>query len=262
MNKLVPLLLLLIILASCNASKDVLYMQDIPINKTDTIFETEGMRVRSKDKLAIVVSCKNPELSAMFNLPVVSSQGNSDMLSAGQQQKMLGYFVDNEGNIDFPILGTLHVSGLTRKEISDLIKHRIKDENLIQDLIVTVDFANLKFSVLGEVKAPGMYDIEGDRITILEAIGMAQDLTIYGKREKVLVIREENGKRINYQIDLRSSQFFTSPAYYLQQNDVVYVQPNNVRAGQSTINDNNFKSVTLWTSIASLFTTIAILIWK
>ena len=132
----------------------------------------------------------------------------------------------------------------------------------MNDPVVTVDFMNLYFSVLGEVKNPGKYSITKDRISLLEALSMAGDLTIYGKRDAIYVIREEDGKRVTYAVDIRSTDFFRSPVYYLMQNDVVYVQPNKVRAGQSTINENNVKSVSLWLSIGSFLTTLGVLLFK
>lgn len=262
MKKSTLLLLIIAILTSCNASKEIVYMQDATSGTNESHIAFRNIKIQPRDKLSIIVSSKNPELSSLFNLQMVNTGGDQNVLMGGQQLRQLGYTVDNTGSIDFPIFGRIKVEGLTREELSELVKKKIKDENYIQDPIVTVEFANLKFSVLGEVKSPGIYSIEGDRLTILEAIGMAQDLTIYGKRDNIMVVREENGIRTSYHLDLRSSDFFNSPAYYLQQNDVVYVQPNSVRAGQSSINENSFKSVTLWTSITSLLISVAILIWK
>ena len=128
--------------------------------------------------------------------------------------------------------------------------------------MVTVEFMNLYFSVLGEVKSPGKYTISKDQITLLEAIAMAGDLTITGKRDAIFVIREEAGQRITHWVDLRSQDIFQSPVYYLKQNDVIYVQPNKMRAGQSTINENNVKSVSLWISIASFLTSLGVLLFK
>ena len=262
MNKTRLVLLICVIFFSCNTSKKIVYMQDAVPAISETKVSLRNITIQPKDKLLIIVSSKTPELSSLFNIPIVSTPDTKNVLSSGQQQKFLSYTVDSQGEIDFPIFGNIAVQGLSKEELARTIKEKIKSENYIQDPIVTVEFANLKFSILGEIKAPGVYSIEGDRITILEAIGMAQDLTIYGKRDNVMVIREDGGKRTNYLIDLRSSEFFNSPAYYLQQNDVVYIQPNNVRAAQSTVNENSLRSVTLWTSIASLLTTIAVLIWK
>ena len=220
-----------------------------------------GITIQPKDMLSIVVTSKNPELSAMFNLPTVSYQSGSE-ITAGEStaQQLMGYVVDEEGFIDFPVIGKIKVSGMNRWELQDKIKNEISDRNLLKDMVVTVEFMNFKISILGEVKTPGSYSIEGDKVTILEAISMAGDLTIYGQRDNVYVIREDGDERTTYKIDLRSTSLFDSPAYYLKQNDIVYVQPNKVRAGQSTINENNMKSVTLWMSIASLLSSIGVLI--
>jgi len=143
-----------------------------------------------------------------------------------------------------------------------MVKEMLIDRNLIKDPIVTVVFSNMTFAVLGEVVRPGQYVIEKDQMTILEALSKAGDLTIYGMRDKVFLIRENKSDRVTYQMDLRSSQLYNSPAFYVQQNDVIYVEPNGVRANQSTINGNNIRSVSLWISITSLLTTIAVLIFK
>ena len=173
-----------------------------------------------------------------------------------------GYTLDDKGAIDFPVLGNLTVAGMTRSQIAALVKQRLKEENLVNDPVVTVEFMNLSFSVLGEVKTPGKYSISKDYITLLEAISMAGDLTIYGKRDAIFVIREEKGERVTHWVDLRSCDLFKSPVYYLKQNDVVYVQPNKVRAGQSTLNENSVKSVGLWISIGSFLTSLGVLLFK
>ena len=151
---------------------------------------------------------------------------------------------------------------MTKSQIAALVKQKLIDENLVKDPVVTVEFMNLYFSVLGEVKSPGKYSITKDQITLLEAISMAGDLSIYGKRNAVFVIREENGERVTHWADLRSKDVFNSPVYYLKQNDVIYVQPNKVRAGQSTLNENSVKSVSMWITIASFLTSLGVLIFK
>ena len=135
-------------------------------------------------------------------------------------------------------------------------------KNLILDPVVTVNFLNLHISVLGEVAHPGQISIDHDKINLFEALSKVGDLTIYGRRDSVLVIREEDGKRTTYSVDLRSTKIFDSPVYNLKQNDIVYVKPNLTRAGQSTVNDNNVKSISLWLSITSVLTTLGILIFK
>ena len=174
------------------------------------------------------------------------------------QQRVLGYLVDKNGEIDFPILGKLQVAGLTRLELTELIKQKLIEEDLIKDPIVTVQFLNFKVSVMGEVSRPGSFTINSDRITLLEALSMAGDLTIYGRRDRVAVIRETDGKRTILFHDLRSSDIFLSPCYYLQQNDIVYVEPNKAKAGQREINSNT--SMSVWLSAVSILATISSLI--
>ena len=149
---------------------------------------------------------------------------------------------------------------MTRWQLSDMIKGRLLDEGLLNDAVVTVEFMNFKISVMGEVNAPGTYTIEGDKITILQALSLAKDLTIFGKRENVTVIRELDGKRTMYNIDLCSVDMFKSPAYYLQQNDIIYVEPSEIRARQSTVDDKGLRTTSILVSSGSLLVSIATLI--
>lgn len=245
---------------SCDTYKKINYLQDVVPDKAERIAINKGILIQPKDMISIVVSSRNPELAVMFNLPVISYQAGSETVSNGGSQRLLGYVVDNDGYIDFPVLGLVKAAGLTRWELAKEIKGMIVDGNYIKDPVVTVEFMNFKISVMGEVTSPGTYNIEGDKITILQALSLARDLTIFGRRDNVSVIREQDGERVIYQVDLRSASIFESPAYYLQQNDIVYVEPNKVRAGQSTINENNIKSVSLWVSIGSFLTSLAVLV--
>lgn len=244
-----------VLCTSCASSKKVVYLQDVVPLKQQDIEQKYEVYIHNDDLLAIMVNSKNPELALPFNMPMVSYQLGSQ---TAPQQRVLGYLVDTNGDIDFPILGKLHVAGLTRLQLTDMIKQRLIDEVLIKDPIVTVQFLNYKVSVMGEVNRPGSFNISGDRITLLEALSMAGDLTIYGRRDRVAVIREKDGKRTILMHDLRSSDIFNSPCYYLQQNDIVYVEPNKAKAGQSEINQN--KSVGVWLSAASILVSIASLI--
>jgi polysaccharide export outer membrane protein len=264
--RLVRLIILSLVIASLSSCasktyKNINYLQDVTSDTTWMMTTNEGIVIQPKDQLSIVVSSKDPELAASFNLPVASYQAGSEITSTNSgYQKLLGYVVDNDGDIDFPILGTLHVAGLNRWQVSQMIKEELEDRELLKGAVVTVEFMNFKISVLGEVNSPGSYTVQGDKITLLQALSLAKDLTIYGKRDNVTVIREQNGKREAYKVDLRSKDLFDSPAYFLQQNDVVYVEPNAVRARQSTLNENSVRSVSFWTSIGSFLTTIANLI--
>ncbi len=256
---LLSLLFSLALLSSCNTSKEIIYFQDVQVNNPEAVAPPKDITVQPKDQISIVVSSKDPELAALFNLTRGSTGQNGGGNSGGEAS---GYTLDDKGAIDFPVLGSLTVADMTRSQIAALVKQRLKEENLVNDPVVTVEFMNLSFSVLGEVKTPGKYSISKDYITLLEAISMAGDLTIYGKRDAIFVIREEKGERVTHWVDLRSCDLFKSPVYYLKQNDVVYVQPNKVRAGQSTLNENSVKSVGLWISIGSFLTSLGVLLFK
>ena len=243
--------------ASCSTYKKINYIQDAQLDTALTMIANQGILIQPMDMISIVVSSRDPELARIYNLPVVTYQAGSESSVSNFSQRLIGYSVDNDGNIQFPELGTIHVAGLNRWQLAELIREKLS--SLVKDAVVTVQFMTFKISVTGEVTSPGVFDISGDKITIFEAISLARNLTIYGRRDGVYVIREQNGSRTIYQVDLRTVDMFNSPAYYLQQNDVVYVEPNKVRAGQSTINENNLKSVSLWVSIGSFLSTLATL---
>jgi polysaccharide export outer membrane protein len=253
---------LVAILASCSSQtyKKINYIQDITDNTSMSMSVNKGIIIQPQDQLSIIVTSRDPKMAVPFNLSVSTFYTGSEMSAAGGSQRITGYVVNNEGDIAFPSLGDIHVAGLNRWELQDLIKDRLSDTGLLKDAIVTVEFLNFKVSVLGEVASPGTYSVTGDKITILQALALARDLTIYGQRDNVKVIREQNGKRQIYTMDLTSSDIFNSPAYYLQQNDVVYVTPSTVRAGQGEINENYFKSGSFWISLTSISATLATLI--
>jgi polysaccharide export outer membrane protein len=234
-------------------------MQDISeANRHTKISEIPEIIIQPQDMLSIVVSSKEPELAVPFNLPMVSYQGVGDTYT---QQRILGYIVDKEGNIDFPVLGKLHVGGLTRNQLAQFLKEKIISEDYIKDPVVTIQYMNFRVTVNGEVVRPGTYEIKGDHVTLLEALSMAGDLTIYGQRDNVKVVREKNGERRVCEVDLRTADIFDSPVYYLQQNDIIYVTPSKYRSNQS----NNFgqvQQISLWVSIASFLSSVAVLAFK
>jgi polysaccharide export outer membrane protein len=250
----------LMAMVSCSTVKDIAYFQNKVVNEPEAIDKHAGIVIQAKDMLSIVVSSRNPELVAMFNLPVVSYQAGSEVVSTGYNQRLMGYVVDNEGNIDFPVLGPIKVAGLTRWELSELIKNKLLNDGLLTDAVVTVEFMNFKVSVIGEVNSPGTYSLQNDKVTILQAISLARDLTIFGQRENVCVIREREGERVIYEINLCDVSMFNSPAYYLQQNDVVYVQPSEVKARQSTTDDKALRMTSIFVSGGSLLVSVAALI--
>jgi len=256
MNR-VCVILLCCVLASCRTQEKIVYFQDAVDRATENIPVYQGIVIQPKDIISIVVSSKIPELALSYNLPLHSYIAGSTSTSSSYSQRLLGYLVDAEGYIDFPGLGKLKVAGMTRDQLSEMIKKNLIDEGLINDPIVNTEFMNFKISVFGEVANPGTFDIQDDKITIFDAIGRAGDLTIYGKRDDVLVQREQNGVVTYYRLDLRSTAIIHSPAFYLQQNDVIYVTPNKVVAARSRINENRTLGVGI--SLASLVTNMIVL---
>ena len=253
------LLALALAAASCSTYKKINYLQDVQVDTALTMVANQGIVIQPQDMISIVVSSRNSELARIYNLPVVTYQAGSEVSALNSyNQRLIGYTVDNDGCIDFPELGKIPVAGMNRWQLAEDLKARLAD--VVKDAVVTVEFLNFKISVTGEVTSPGVFNIQGEKITLFEALNLAKNLTIFGRRDGVYVIREQNGQRTIYQVDLRTVDMFNSPAYYLQQNDVVYVEPNRVRAGQSTINENNIKSVSIWVSIGSFLTTIATLL--
>lgn len=253
------------ILVSCGTEKKILYFQDMKTDSTSVITNQKDIILRPMDQISILVSSKDPEMAVIFNLTraqyrVGYNSGANGGYTNANNGEISGYTLDENGDIDFPQLGTLHLAGMTRSQAARYVKSCLLDAGLVNDPVVTVEFLNLYFSALGEVVRPGKYAITKDCITILEAISMAGDLTITGLRDRVQLIREQDGKRTTYIVDLRSTDLFNSPAYYIQQNDVIYVQPNTMKVGQSTINENNIKSVSMWVSISSFLVTLSTLI--
>lgn len=248
------------LLSSCATPKNIAYFQNRLIDQPEQIDKHGGIVIQPKDMLSIVVSSKNPELVVMFNLPIVSYQAGSEITSGTGNLRLMGYVVDNDGYIDFPVLGRLKVAGLTRWELSEMIKEKLIRDGYLTDCVVTVEFMNFKVSVIGEVNAPGTYSIEGDKVTVLQAISLARDLTIFGLRDNVTVIRERDGERVMYEINLCDVSMFNSPAYYLQQNDIVYVQPSEIKARQSTTDDKALRMTSIMVSSGSLLVSIATLI--
>ena len=260
-NILIALCVALMAIVSCGQVKDIAYFQNKVVDQPEAIDKHAGIVIQPKDMLSIVVSSRNPELVAMFNLPVVSYQAGSEIVATGgYNQRLMGYVVDNDGYIDFPVLGPIKVAGLTRWELSNQIKELLLKGGYLSDAVVTVEFMNFKVSVIGEVNAPGTYTMTNDKVTILQAISLARDLTIFGLRENVCVIREREGERVIYEINLCDVSMFNSPAYYLQQNDVVYVQPSEVKARQSTTDDKALRMTSIFVSGGSLLVSVAALL--
>jgi polysaccharide export outer membrane protein len=202
-------------------------LHDANINSPTKIQNRQEITILPYDRLSIVISSKPPELATPFNLTSVSSSVDG-VSSSLDQRHQLYYTVNKNGNIELPILGEIHVEGLTQEQLANHIKEQLAKENYINNPIITIRFINMNVYIAGEVANPGVYEITKNYLTLLEAITMAGDLTAYGKRNNVKVIRENKGERIVYSLNLLSVELFDSPAYYLQQNDYIYVEPINV----------------------------------
>jgi polysaccharide export outer membrane protein len=253
-------LLAIVMLSSCASRKDYIYLQDMNELQEYPVIQKYEAIIHRDDKLNITVNSKNPELALPFNIDgssySVGENGEIRTTAAPTNGKEpQGYLVDVNGNIDFPVLGKLHVEGLTRAQLTSLIKKRLIEDGHIADPIVTVNFLNFKFSVLGEVNGVGTYEITGDRITLLEALAMAGDLKSTARLDRIGVIREYGNKRRILFHDIRSKDIFLSPCYYLQQNDIVYVEPTRQKADERTQrNMTRFQMILSFiTSITSIF---------
>lgn len=251
-----------LLVAACSTPKDITYMQGFSDGQVQSIRQQSRLTVQADDKLSIVVNSKDPELAEVFNLAVAQHRiGMTN--STSQSTNTSSFTVDENGNIDYPILGSIHVGGMTRPQIEKMIKEKILAAGLLQDPVVIVEFLNATVSVLGDVLRPGEYPIDRDNMTVLQAISKAGDLNITGLRENVLVVREENGQDKAYRLNLtQTDSLFQSPAYYIQQNDVVYVEPNATKKRQATTAGNSVLTPAFWISVASLLTTITALIIK
>lgn len=241
--------------SSCSPTKDIVYFQDLKPGTVEDINNSYStIKLRPGDKLSINVTTRDEQMNRIFNLQY-------GQINSSSTRTQLGYTVNGDGNIEFPIVGTIHVAGLSRDELEQKIKDTLIEKQLVKDPVVSIDYLNLGFSVLGEVARPGYYTIDRDSPTLLEAIGMAGDLTIEGVRDTVLIMRQENGKQHVYSINMTDNTSITSsPAYYLQQNDVIYVKPNKYKQRQTTVNGNTVRSTSFWISLASLLTSIFVLI--
>lgn len=262
-GKLGAMALLILFVTSCSTPKNITYMQGLENGQTENINVARRFTAQPDDRLSIIVTSRDPRLADMFNLAVTQKVVGYNTSSGSYNPSSASYTVNPDGTINFPVLGSIYVAGKSRSEISKDITDRLKSGDLLKDAVVTVDFLNAKIAVLGDVNAPGEYPVDHDNLTILQAIAKAGDLNITGMRENVLVIREEGGKDIAYRVDLtKTSELMSSPAYYLQQNDVVYVEPNPAKKRQATANGNTVVTPSFWLSVTSVLTTIAVLIVK
>lgn len=252
-------ILSLCLLASCSTKRSPLtYFEDISdVYEQMAPTDNYSLRIQPDDELFIAVLSLSPEASAIYNLPYANPATNSELLQT-QQPSQMTYIVDTEGNINFPVLGKLHVEGMTTEQLRDELIKRISVE--VEDPQVTVRLLNFRVNVAGEVKQAGPQKVTTERYSVLDALTAAGDLTEFGERNNVLVIREEDGKRVAHRLDLNSSELLTSPYFYLKQNDYVYVSPNKIRQDNSKYNQNNAFKVSVVSTIVSGCSVIASLV--
>ena len=236
---------LMIVLASCDSQKRVLYFQDLPPGAKDTIQDTLLIRLQVSDNVNIHVSARDPEISELFN---TRSAGST---TAGGASKS-GYTIDSNGDINFPVLGKIHVVGMTREELTDYMTNLLEERQLVRDPVVTVEFGNLSVLVLGDASSSTRLPINKDYYTILDAMTDMGDLQLTGVRETVKVLRNDNGVVTAYNVDLRSAKdIYSSPVYYLQQNDVIYIAPNPKHTRGYYQNASLLVTPSFWTSLVS-----------
>lgn len=251
-------LLSLVLLASCASKKNFVYLQDMEMGTKYPVEANYVPVIHYDDRLSITVSCKNPELAVPFNMYggtfKVGTDGNV-AVDASNSISERGYRVDMDGCIDFPILGKLYVEGMTVNAVKELIGSKIEDGNYMKDPLVSIEFLNFKYTVLGAVSRNGTFSANGDRVTLLEAIANAGDLTAKAKTDRVAVIREVNGERQMFMHNLNSTEIFDSPCFYLQQNDIVYVEPKYRKR------DNEDRGWQIGATLLSLASVICSLIW-
>ena len=248
-----------LVIASCSTPRNFNYLQDLSNGQQIEIKNNGIIKLQAGDEINIIVKSKDPMMSALFNKGL-NTPLNSGY--AGGTPYMTGYTIASDGTIDFPVIEKIKLTGLTRQEAEQTLQQKLREDQL-KDAIVTIEYRNLTYTIMGEVNRPGVYGIGKDVLTLTEALGQAGDLGIFGKRDSVMIVRTEGAKKKAYVLSLNSAKdLFTSEAYYIRQGDIIYVKANDVKARQSTTNGNEVRNISFWMSIVSVLTTMAILIFK
>lgn len=245
------------LLASCNSQKRIWYLQDATEFAPEQIAQQGQIRIQPLDRLTIVVNSKDPELALPFNAATgYTALTASSVSSVSSSSALQVRTVDEKGILQMPVLGEIKVEGLTRGELAKILADKIIQGGYINDPTVNVQFVDMKISVLGEVTRPGSYALTHDKLTIFDALALAGDMTVFGQRTDVMVYREKEGERTITYLDLTSKDIFSSPAFYIEQNDVIYVKPNKYKAQSGEINQNR----SFYISLASTAIAVATLI--
>ena len=255
MKKIITLFVIIGLLSSCATKDDVVYFNGMNSADNSIGLDSYSPTYHIDDELVIIVNALDAEAARPFNKSSVSV--STDLLDARGRERIQTYRVDPDGNVNFPVLGKIKIAGLNRTQATNMLQEKLTD--YIKDPIVDIETVNYRITVLGEVARPGTFTATNERITLVEAISLAGDLTIYGERENVLVIQDYDGKKTYTRVNLKSNDLFNSPVYYLSQNDVVYVEPNKTRAKNSAIGAQTgviISSLGLLISMTALVVTI------
>ena len=247
MKNIVLTIVVSVLFMQCVSKKDIVYLQydDVDVKNISNDYQ---LKFKPDDMLQIIVSAENLESVQSFNLPVFAVQTTDRVIGQPQLQ---AYLVDKDGYIEFPVLGRLKVGGLTRVEVIQLMKQKL-NPTYIKNPIINIYITNFKVTVQGDVFRPGTFTVSNERLSIFDALGLAGDLNISGNRKNVLVIREENGTKNEYRVNLTSKKILTSPVYYLQQNDVVYIEPNYAKSQDAAYTRNTGLFISLASVLISL----------
>ena len=250
----------LLIISSCGNTKKLIYFQEdvksdhpavTPVAPTETLIQAD-------DILSIIVSSANPEASVQFNSPNESTPNTNSGASTGNTLT-IGYLVNQNGDIQFPVLGIIHVEGLTKLQLTQYLTKQLLDKQLLVDPIVTIRYLNFRVSVIGEVMKPGVYTVPNEKLTLMEAIALAGDLSVYGNRDNVSLIRENGkGEKTIQKLNLKSRDILTSPYFYLKSNDIIYVEPIKDRVAM----ERSTQYMPIVFSITSLLIVVLDRVWK
>ena len=263
MKKNFLILLISLILLSCGSSKRIIYLLN-DRSQTNQV-DTSAATLKVGDLLTITVNAISPDIAAPFNLPVIPTPYAINTVNplASTSIALQNYLIDNDGNIIFPVLGKINAAGMTKDQLAVYIKNQIYPHYIKEPPIVNIRYLNYKISVLGEVLRPGLYTIDNEHINILEAIALAGDLTIYGKRDHVLIIRENNRQsKTIYYLDLTDKKLINSSLYYLHPNDIIYIRPNKPKVRSSSFNVAESISISIVGSLISLASFLTLLLRK
>ena len=254
-------LIAIAVITSCSSPQNVVYFQDLPAGSSQEVTAKKVITVQPGDQLSIMVYGDNAELASAFNLTTASGSNNFGNTEKSQATRV--YTIDSNGNIKMPVLGAIKVAGQTRELIAKNIENELTTRNLLRNPVVNVAFYNMYVSVLGEVGGAKRVEIEKDELTLPELLSQCGDLTINGKRDNVKVIRDVKGQKTVYTVDLRSAKsVYQSPAYYLQPNDLVYIEPNSQKASQSISNGSAMRTPAFWMSLVTFVTSMVLLFKK